>query len=381
MPRAAGLALAAALGPFGGTGLAVEAAAAQTRATLDAGASYVEYEGFLPSAAFSLTPALSVAGRHLGLLARATWLQFESGNHSVQAVLAGALSLPASPGVVAELGAELGGSRYEDIAHFSHLLGRARLRIPGARATSGWLGGTVGAAESDDNLHSVWSFAGAVEHRTRDLGFTLTGSTTFVGATSYVDVEAAFRHARRSGFETAAAVSLRGGDPNGDPGPYLEASLTLPVATHAAVVLAGGRYAVDVIRGNVAGRYLSAALRLTAPLRRRPLTVALASSPPADGGATVSASLLEIRRGRGEQRTLVFRAPGATTLEVMGDFTDWVPTPLQPAGPDRWIITLSVAPGRHRLNLRVDGGPWGVPAGTTPMSDDFLGMVGAVIIP
>ena len=40
-----------------------------------------------------------------------------------------------------------------------------------------------------------------------------------------------------------------------------------------------------------------------------------------------------------------------------------------------------IAPGRYRLNVRVSGGPWGVPAGTTPVADDFQGLVGAVVIP
>jgi hypothetical protein len=65
----------------------------------------------------------------------------------------------------------------------------------------------------------------------------------------------------------------------------------------------------------------------------------------------------------------------------MGDFTDWLPAGLRQMEPDLWRVTLPISPGRHRLNLRVNGGPWGVPAGTTPVADDFQGVVGAVVVP
>lgn len=372
MPRAAGLALAAAL--------AAGRAGAQTRASLDAGVSHIEYAGFLPSAAFSLTPSLRVVSERLGFAARATWLQFESGNNSVQGLVAGSLSLPASPSLVAELGTELGGSRYEGFARFSHVLGRASLRFLGAGRASGWIAATVGAAAFDWERHSVQGLAAAVRLDRRDLTFTVAGAGTFIGGTTYADLETTIRHARPGGFEAEAIVSARAGDPVSDPGPYIEATLTMPLTTHAAVVLAGGRYAADAVRGNIAGRYVTAALRVVAPIRtQRPITLAVPAGPPAGNGATVAAVLVEVRRGRGDECTLVFRA--ASAVEVMADFTDWLPTALQPAGPDLWSLTLPIAPGRHRLNVRVNGGPWGVPAGTTPVADDFQGIVGAVVIP
>lgn len=382
VPRAAGLAFAATLAPFAGTGLVAGPAGAQTRASLDAGVSHVEYAGFLPSAALSFTPALRLVGERLGFAARATWLQFESGNQSVQGLVAGSLLLPVSPRVVAELGTELGGSRYEEFARFSHLLGRARLRLLGTGGTSGWIATTLGAAVFDSEGHPVGGLTAGLRFERPDLSFTLAGAGTLLDGTSYADLETTVRHARPGGFTAEAVVSARAGDPDGDPGPYVEASLTIPFTSHVAVVLAGGRYATDAVRGNIAGRYVSAALRLTAPLRpRRPITLAMPPGPPADNGATVAAALVEVRRGRGERCTLVFRAAGASAIEVMADFTDWLPVALEPAGPDLWSVTLPVAPGRRRLNLRLNGGPWGVPAGTTPVADDFQGTVGAVVIP
>lgn len=377
-----GWALAATLVPFAGTGLATRAAGAQTRASLDAGVSHVEYQGFLPSAALSLTPALGVAGRHFGVAARATWLTFESGNTSVQGLVAGSLLFPASAHAVGEVGAELGGSRYEGFAQFSHILGRARLQFPGAQGTSGWIAATVGAATFDSARHAVQGLSAALRLEQRDLSFTLAGAGTFVGDAAYADLEAIIRHARPGGFEAEAIVSARAGDPSDDPGPYVEATLRMPLTSHTAVVLAGGRYAADAVRGNIAGRYVGAALRIAAPVRRRlPITLVAPEGPPAPSEATVAAALVEVRRGRGDGCTLVFRAAGATAVEVMADFTDWLPTGLQPAESGLWSVTLPITPGRHRLNLRVNGGPWGVPAGTTPLADDFQGLVGTLVVP
>jgi hypothetical protein len=372
--RATGLALAATL--------AAASTGAQTRASLDAGASYVEYSGFLPSASFSLTPALRAAGERYSLLARGTWLRFESGNNSVQGLLAGSLFVPATHSLVAEVGTELGASRYQDFARFSHALGRARLQLRRAGTGGAWIGGTLGSAASDSGRQTVAGVAAGVWLANSDVTVAFAGAGTFTEDRSYADLETTIRHARPGGFEAEATVSGRVGDRFNDPGPFLEATVTIPLITNTALVLAGGRYAADPVRGNVAGDYVSAAFRLTAPFRRRlPLTMAIPKDPATEDTGTAVAALVEVRPGRGSARTLVFRVPGATRVEIMADFTDWVPTPLQATGADRWSISLTVTPGRHRLNLRLNGGPWIVPVGTMLMADDFQGAAGAVVIP
>jgi hypothetical protein len=74
-------------------------------------------------------------------------------------------------------------------------------------------------------------------------------------------------------------------------------------------------------------------------------------------------------------------ATGAATVEVMADFTDWLPVALEPTGRESWTLTLAIPPGRHRLNVRINGGPWTVAGGTTAEDDEFWGTVGAVVIP
>jgi hypothetical protein len=89
----------------------------------------------------------------------------------------------------------------------------------------------------------------------------------------------------------------------------------------------------------------------------------------------------EVRTISGHRRLIRVRAPGARTVELMGDFTGWMPVILERSerGSAEWALLRSIPPGIYRLNLRVDGGAWGVPPGITALNDDF-GPVGILKI-
>ena len=76
-------------------------------------------------------------------------------------------------------------------------------------------------------------------------------------------------------------------------------------------------------------------------------------------------------------------APGATAVEISGDFTDWRPVPLRrnPASADAWVASFRISKGLHRINVRRDGGPWMAPGGTTRSADDYDGEVGVFVLP
>jgi hypothetical protein len=48
---------------------------------------------------------------------------------------------------------------------------------------------------------------------------------------------------------------------------------------------------------------------------------------------------------------------------------------------DTWQVTLPLAPGAYRLNIRVDGDAWVAPPGTSTVQDEFNGTVGLVVVP
>jgi hypothetical protein len=153
-----------------------------------------------------------------------------------------------------------------------------------------------------------------------------------------------------------------------------------------AITLGLGRYPTDPIRGSVAGRYASIGMRVTGPSPRpEPRAAPVWPQPPvvpvpvagSDGHLAAATLAVEVAPGGS---VLVVRAPGATNVEVMGDFTDWQPVPLTRVG-EQWRYTGRLASGRRRLNVRVDSGPWSVPASAALEQDEFGAVVGTIVVP
>jgi len=95
--------------------------------------------------------------------------------------------------------------------------------------------------------------------------------------------------------------------------------------------------------------------------------------------ARASAFDWRVRSLGGGEYALAVRAPGARLVEVMGDFTDWRPLRLARAGSERWECVVTLAPGIHHVNLRVDGGEWMAPPGAPTAADSYNGTVGIVV--
>src|SRR5690606_36125464 len=150
--------------------------------------------------------------------------------------------------------------------------------------------------------------------------------------------------------------------------------------SRTAATVGIGSYPADLARDFGAGTYATVSIRLA---NRRPEPPERADQPayrllPPLARPVVAAFATEpADSGR---RAIVVRAPGATGVEIMGDFTDWQAVPLRPVGGARWRVDLPLAPGVHRLNIRLAGGEWGVPPGIPVVRDDFNGVVGLLTI-
>src|SRR2546430_12968133 len=124
--------------------LGARAPAAQATGTVDVGLSSVRYDGFLPSAAASVSPAVRWEQPTGTLTARGTYLRFESGHRSLQGLVAGSLLIrPPVRRWRGELGGSVGASRYLDFASFWHATADARLHLLGADRGA-WTGATAG---------------------------------------------------------------------------------------------------------------------------------------------------------------------------------------------------------------------------------------------
>jgi len=158
------------------------------------------------------------------------------------------------------------------------------------------------------------------------------------------------------------------------------------VTSNSAIVMSAGRYPTDVVSGSIAGRYVTVALRLGAiGVRKRspPALPGAAHGGGADGSASLGETRLEVQAQQDDDVRLTLFAPGATTVEITGDFTDWQPVPLSrnSGNDDAWGGTFRIPPGVHRINVRRDGGRWLAPGGTTHRVDDYDGEVGVFVLP
>jgi hypothetical protein len=133
------------------------------------------------------------------------------------------------------------------------------------------------------------------------------------------------------------------------------------------VTLAAGRTLEDLVRGVPRTRYFAAGLRI-ATVPHLTITHRRAAGP----------RIAAARLSDGQQRIEV-RAT-AEHVDLMGDFTNWAPVALQHEG-DVWRLDARVAPGPHRVAIRIDGGAWIVPVNLPLVEDEVGGVVGIITIP
>ncbi len=70
----------------------------------------------------------------------------------------------------------------------------------------------------------------------------------------------------------------------------------------------------------------------------------------------------------------VFVDPGATRVELVGDFNEWAKgtTELSPSGaPGVWAVSVPLSPGRHEYAFIINGSRWVADPLAVKSSDDF----------
>ncbi len=345
--------------------------------------SSVRYDGFEPSAAASVTPALRWERPGAALAARGTYLRFESGHRSLQGSLTGSFFPPATGRWHAELLGSMGASRYIDFASFWHATGEARLHLLG-QARGAWVGATGGRTSYGTAPRPVAVVAAGLWARRPQLTLAASASRSFVGDTVYTDLVSTAQ-TRRGVLTLDASLGARVASRGGGHGVFSEVNATLAVGERTALFASGGRYPTDPINGSVAGRYLSGGVRLRIASRRNlvsPQPVWYGPSRHSGSADPVADARLDVSLTPAGLVRLVIHVPdSAGSVDLAGDFTDWQPISLQRTAVDTWEVVLPIASGLHRLNVRMGRGEWIVPAGATRADDDYGAEVGIVAVP
>lgn len=150
---------------------------------------------------------------------------------------------------------------------------------------------------------------------------------------------------------------------------HVQSSIAL--SPDIALIATGGVHPSSAAYGISRARFVELGFRVAPTALVRPRLPA---------GVRPVAAAFEVAETERGQRTLRIRVPNARTVELSGDFTDWKPIALKRSARDRWETTISIAPGVHRLAIRVDGDSWNPPPGVSSVPDEFQGNVGVIII-
>ncbi len=357
---------------------AAHAVSAQGTGSVDLGTSWVDYEGFLASGAIYVTPTLQYNAPSLSLGAAGSYVLFESGNRILQGLAAGAWRTRLHGRIRAELSGSAGINVYEDYPGYGHLLGRTRLHLSGP-TTGAWSGVAVGQSYLGSGSATPvelelggWAVYGGI-------AATLLAKRTWIADTSYLDVAGEGRW-QDSHIEVDGSLGFRTWSNGGGTGVYGEFHIRVPIWKRVSITVAGGRYPSDPVRGVIAANYVSAGFRIAAFTSPTPAFERLRESSRTEAPASGEARITVEPRVEGTRRLLV-DAPDAESVELSADFTDWEPVSLTRSERGGWELTIRVAPGVYRVNLRLDGGPWIAPLGVRTERDDFGGEVGVLVVP
>ena len=371
-PRVGTAAVLAGVALFGAT-----PARAQIAISTDATRASVHYEGYQRSSVWVLAPVVRFERPTLTLAARGNFSLFESGNRSTDLVFAASLYPPSQRSWRPEISASAGVSRYlaNTTAYGSASLRAHRI----ARAAGVWVGATATAVTgSTDILSGVRTEAGGWA-REGPLTMSIAGALTSIAETDYFDLGIQARYTR-GWLEVAGATGARAGGATLGPRDWADLSATLWLTRRLALVAGHGSYPSDPTQLSPGGRYTAISMRIATrpPAFREALARATGYPVPAIARPVVAG--FEARRERDGRTRIRIRAADAQRVEIMGTFTDWEPVALERERGDRWEIVLPLERGTHHINVRVDGGEWGVPPGIGVAPDDFGGVVGLLVI-
>lgn len=146
---------------------------------------------------------------------------------------------------------------------------------------------------------------------------------------------------------------------------------SLALAPDIALIAASGIHPSSAAYGVPRARFLELGFRVAPSALMRPRL---------PSGVRPTASAFQVDEAERGQRTLRIRVPGARSVELSGDFTNWQPIALARGETDQWEATLPITPGMHRLAIRVNGEAWTPPPGIAAVPDEFQGTVGVVVI-
>lgn len=361
-------------------------AAAQSQASVDLGGLALRYADSISTTAAAITPDFRFDSPRTSVEAVGTASQFTGGGWSSQGSLATSLFAPTPGRVFLELAGFAGGSYHQDGTRTGEAIVNGRVHFSAGNAGV-FGGGGVGSTWNVAGWRRILLGEAGVWGRYGPANGVLTVSPVSVDDTTrYVDGQLSLGSSLDR-FDLSALAGYRWGSrlPSDLTGTRSWASLSATgwLTPTWGVVAAGGTYPVDPTQGFPGGRFVSLSIRLasrrrnTAPLQNFGLNSA---QPSATGNDLPSTDGLQVSRDAAGRTLFRVHAPSAKRVEISGDFNQWTPADLEPAGQGWWTGVITASPGTYQMNLRIDGGAWIVPSGMLSVTDEFGGVTGVLVV-
>ncbi len=161
-------------------------------------------------------------------------------------------------------------------------------------------------------------------------------------------------------FEFSGTVGRRSGDAIATQAWWRMRAL-VPLTDVASIEVGANRNPANVVLGLPGGRETTLGLRVALPDRAR--------QPRAIPRAIVE-------RQDARHVRIILTIPGASRVQLMGEFTGWRPVDLEPLGGGKYAASFFATGGTYRINVALDDGPWVAPPGMPRVDDGFGGLVG-----
>lgn len=349
--------------------------AQRVESSVELGGVAIQYADSLNGVAATINPQLIADwGNRIADLS-GTYSQFGS-DWSLQGQASGSLFFPLTS-MVAELAGFAGGSSHRDGSRTGELLINARLHAQ-HRIVEWFVGAGAGQTTFGGESRTLVLAEAGLSRSMSQGTATLTFTPVAMGdSIRYADTQASFS-LQRGRIDFSALAGTRVGDQleslGGTARVWGNLSVTSWFTSRAALTLSGGSYPIDPTQGFPGGRFISLGVRIQHPPRLNRV-----ASTDSTVGLEATALRFEIEH-RGGVVTFRVLAPLAANVELAGDFTNWDPLQMAPAGNGWWTLSRTLNPGKYQINLRMNGGKWVVPPGLLGMLDEFGGSVGLLVI-
>ena len=348
-------------------------------ALFEGGVTSIKIDGYALASLTNVGTSLWGRDGRFSGIGTANLARFETGSTTGYGELHGSFALSSNPRNISALRADAGGGAYRGEA--SSRYGEASLTLGRSSengGAAGWLDaglGRVDAAATRRTSHT--RIGGSIRSASAMLGVEIGAISS--GTVSYGE---AVMHAQLAPFGSGSARGprvliggdggLRSSDDSKGRRAWAIGVATVRLAGPVSLVGYAGAQPADPTRGTLGAAFTSVGLQVA--LGASDVSRASPAISTVSLGTSVSSAANDGRR------MISVMLENARTVDIMGDFTDWLPVAMTRSATGKWQVRIPLEEGSHRMEVRADSGAWMPAPGLPVVADEFGGRVGILVV-